>query len=302
MAPKTIIEDNIDILVAGAGLGGTGAAFEARYWGQDKKIVIADRIGVVVDKIFTHNESFSSITLYAVGLLFLVQVYCDFSAYTLIARGVARLVGIELTLNWNHPLFRTSFKDFWINWHMTLSTWFRDYIYFPLGGNRLSFSFWSLNVLIVFFISGLWHGANITFILFGLLNGFALVIEGFFIKKSSYRFPRFFKWAIMIFTFGFFFICFRAESTLQYFEIMKQIFAFDSLNLIADYVQLDLWFMSLIVTFSMTIFLFVIEYLQYVQNATVSRWFKTPEFLTLLMFMVLLFGEFEHKGFIYFQF
>ena len=83
---------------------------------------------------------------------------------------------------------------------------------------------------------------------------------------------------------------------------MKQIFAFDSLNLIADYVQLDLWFMSLIVTFSMTIFLFVIEYLQYVKNATVSNWLKTPEFLTLLMFMVLLFGEFEHKGFIYFQF
>jgi D-alanyl-lipoteichoic acid acyltransferase DltB (MBOAT superfamily) len=278
------------------------SALELIFWGLFKKIVIADRIGVIVDKIFTHHESFSSLALYAAGLLFLIQVYCDFSAYTLIARGVARLVGVELTLNWNFPLFQTSYKEFWINWHMTLSTWFRDYIYFPLGGNRLSFSFWSLNVLIVFFVSGLWHGANITFILFGLLNGFALVIEGFFLKNTSYRVPRFFKWVVMIFTFGFFFICFRAESTLQYFKIMEQIFVFDSLNLIADYVQLDLWLMSYIVTFSMIIFLFVIEYLQYVKNATVLKWFKTPEFLTVLLFIVLLFGEFEHEGFIYFQF
>ena len=273
-----------------------------RCWGLFKKIVVGDRIGVVVDKIFTNHDSFSSLTLYAVGLLFLIQVYCDFSAYTSIARGVARLVGIELTINWNFPLFRTSFKDFWVNWHMTLSSWFRDYIYFPLGGNRLSFSFWSLNILIVFFISGLWHGANITFILFGLLNGLALVVEGGFLKYTAFRFPKGIKWIIMIFTFGFFFICFRAESTLQYLNIMELIFALDAINLVADYVQLDMWMVSLLITFLMTVLLFVIEYLQFIKNNMILTWFRTPEFLTVLLFMVLLFGEFEHKGFIYFQF
>lgn len=278
------------------------AAFELICWGLFKKIVVGDRIGVVVDKIFTNHDSFSSLTLYAVGLLFLIQVYCDFSAYTSIARGVARLVGIELTINWNFPLFRTSFKDFWVNWHMTLSSWFRDYIYFPLGGNRLSFSFWSLNILIVFFISGLWHGANITFILFGLLNGLALVVEGGFLKYTAFRFPKGIKWIIMIFTFGFFFICFRAESTLQYLDIMELIFALDAINLVADYVQLDMWLVSLLITFLMTVLMFVIEYLQFIKNNMILTWFRTPEFLTVLLFMVLLFGEFEHKGFIYFQF
>ena len=278
------------------------SSFELIFWGLFKKVVVADRLGVIVDKIFKHNEEFSSLTLYFVGILFLVQVYCDFSAYTLIARGVARLVGIELTLNWNFPLFRSSFKEFWINWHMTLSSWFRDYIYFPLGGNRTSFSIWAANILIVFFISGLWHGANITFILFGLLNGLALVAEGCFLKFTKYRLPNVFKWMVMIFTFGFFFICFRAESTLQYFKIMDKIFSFESANLIADYVKLDLWFMSYVITFSAVVLLFVIEYFQYVKNAVVLNWFKSPEFLACILFIVLLFGEFDHKGFIYFQF
>jgi alginate O-acetyltransferase complex protein AlgI len=278
------------------------SSFELIFWGLFKKIVIADRIGVIVDKIFADYESFSSITLYSVGMLFLIQVYCDFSGYTLIARGIARLVGVELTLNWNFPLFRTSFRDFWANWHMTLSSWFRDYIYFPLGGNRLSFSFWSLNILIVFFISGLWHGANITFILFGVLSGIVLILEKCILKFTPFKSPKFIRWLFMITILGFILICFRAESTLQYLNIIKLVFRFDSVNLVADFVQLDMWMMSLVITFLMTIFLFVIEYFQFVKNTIILRCFRTPEFLTFLVFVILLFGEFEHKGFIYFQF
>ena len=152
-------------------------AFSLIIWGFFKKLLIADRLGVIVDKIYSTPADFSSITLIISGCLFMIQIYCDFSGYTLIARGVAQLFGIELSKNWNYPLFQTSFRDFWKNWHITLSNWFKDYIYIPLGGRKNSFFVWSSVVLLVFLLSGLWHGANYTFIVWGLLNAIALLIE-----------------------------------------------------------------------------------------------------------------------------
>jgi alginate O-acetyltransferase complex protein AlgI len=151
-----------------------------------KKIVFSDRLAVIVDQIFDSGISgldymtFNSASLFLGALAFSFQIYLDFSAYTDIARGLGKILGINLIQNFNHPYRASSFKDFWRRWHISLSTWFRDYVFIPLGGSRRSFSRTQINILIVFTISGLWHGANYNFILWGILHGIMLCFENTF--------------------------------------------------------------------------------------------------------------------------
>jgi len=154
--------------------------------GLIKKIVFSDRLAVIVDQIFDSGISgfdyttFNSASLFLGALAFSFQIYLDFSAYTDIARGLGKILGVNLIQNFNHPYRASSFKDFWRRWHISLSTWFRDYVFIPLGGSRRSFSRTQINILIVFTISGLWHGANYNFILWGILHGIMLCFENTF--------------------------------------------------------------------------------------------------------------------------
>ncbi len=141
-------------------------------WGLFKKCVIADNCAVVSDAIFDHYESYSGSTLLLGALLFSFQIYGDFSGYTDIAIGTARLFGIALSRNFDYPYFSESISQFWRKWHISLSSWFRDYVYIPLGGNRMNRSRTILNILIVFVLSGLWHGASWNFLIWGALHGF----------------------------------------------------------------------------------------------------------------------------------
>lgn len=141
-----------------------------------KKIVIADRLSDIVTVVYNNPKNFTGFSLILATLLFGVQIYCDFSGYTDIAIGCSKVLGINLTENFKKPYLSKSIKEFWRRWHISLSTWFRDYLYIPLGGNRVAKSRLYFNIFITFLVSGLWHGANWTFIIWGMLHGIYQII------------------------------------------------------------------------------------------------------------------------------
>ena len=148
-------------------------------WGLFKKLVIADNVGVIANKVFTLSDPSFPI-LWAGVFAFAMQIYADFSAYIDIARGTARWLGFELSENFDHPYMAKSPSDFWRRWNITLSTWFRDYVYIPLGGSHTTAAKWARNVLITFLLSGLWHGASWNYVLWGAYHGTLLLIARLF--------------------------------------------------------------------------------------------------------------------------
>ncbi len=144
---------------------------EQLLWGLFKKVVIADNLAGPVEQIFNQAPSMGSRTLVCGAFFFAIQIYCDFSGYSDMAIGIARFFGFKLTRNFAYPYFARNLIEFWQRWHISLSTWFRDYVYIPLGGNRVGKGRHWVNLVLTFAISGLWHGANWTFIVWGLLHG-----------------------------------------------------------------------------------------------------------------------------------
>lgn len=146
-------------------------------WGYFMKLVIADRIKLYVDPIFNNLDNHSGISVLLAAILFSIQIYCDFGGYSYIAIGCGKIMGFDLMTNFKRPYMAGNVTDFWRRWHISLSTWFRDYVYIPLGGNRCSKIRNRLNLLITFTVSGLWHGANWTYVIWGVVNGIFQVIE-----------------------------------------------------------------------------------------------------------------------------
>ncbi len=160
-------------------------------WGFLKKIVIADRLAIYVDGSYENLEQLDPISSLFAILFFAFQLYLDFSAYSDIAIGAARMFGFDLSTNFKRPYLSTSFSDFWKRWHISLSSWFRDYVYIPLGGNRNGNGKHIRNILIVFILSGLWHGASWNFVIWGALNGaFLLIFDSIFRKKEDRSFVQ----------------------------------------------------------------------------------------------------------------
>lgn len=146
-------------------------------FGFFKKVVIADRLAVIVNTVYNNYTSYNGVYYIIATIAFAYQIFCDFSGYSDIARGCARIMGFELMVNFERPYFSKSVTEFWRRWHISLSTWFRDYLYIPLGGSRKGYLRTLLNLFIVFLVSGLWHGASWTFVVWGALNGIAIVFE-----------------------------------------------------------------------------------------------------------------------------
>lgn len=144
-------------------------------WGFFKKVVIADTVAIYVNEVYGSPESYSGLPVLIATYFFAFQIFCDFSGYSDIAIGAAKVMGFELMENFRRPYHARSIGEFWKRWHISLSTWFRDYVYIPLGGNRVPVPRWYLNLIVVFAVSGLWHGADWTFLVWGLLHGFYLV-------------------------------------------------------------------------------------------------------------------------------
>ena len=145
-------------------------------WGLFKKVVIADRLAVVVNTVYADPTAHSGAALLLAAVFFAIQIYCDFSGYSDMAIGAAQVMGIRLMDNFRRPFASRSVSEFWTRWHISLSSWFRDYVYVPLGGNRLGGRRQAFNIMVTFLLSGLWHGANWTFVIWGGLNGLFIVI------------------------------------------------------------------------------------------------------------------------------
>jgi len=154
----------------------TVSGLRLMLWGFFKKMVVADNLGVVVDNVYRRPFDQNGLTCVLAMYFFAFQIYCDFSGYTDIARGAARVIGFQLMENFNLPYIAKSVGEFWKRWHISLSTWFRDYLYIPLGGNRIGICSQCFNLGVVFLLSGLWHGARWTYVFWGLLNGVYVII------------------------------------------------------------------------------------------------------------------------------
>lgn len=204
-------------------------------WGLFKKVVIADQLAVYVNAVYNHVGDYQGMPLLLATFFFAIQIYCDFSGYTDIARGAAQVMGYDLMENFKRPYFAKSIREFWQRWHISLSTWFRDYVYIPLGGKRKVKWRWYNNLMITFLLSGLWHGANWTFVVWGGLHGCYLLVENlsttFQARLANHWFPgehgflnRLVRVTITMIMVCFAWIFFRANSMADAWTIIGSMF------------------------------------------------------------------------------
>ena len=279
-------------------------------WGLFKKIVIADNCAKAVNLIFNSYESQSGGTLFLGAILFSFQIYGDFSGYSDIALGSGKLLGIKLIKNFNYPYFSRSIAEFWRRWHISLSSWFKDYLYIPLGGSKGGTIKRIRNTFIIFLVSGFWHGANWTFILWGGLN--ALFILPSIIFKTNRNnmdivakgkiLPNFKEFFQIVYTFllaSFAWIFFRSESLSQAFSYINKMF--NSIHL----PDLSIFNLSL---FPLLLLLIIVEWKGRENNYAIEKLFYKSKtcirwsFYYILIILMLVFGQKNSQEFIYFQF
>ncbi len=280
-------------------------------WGFFKKIVIADSLSPIVHSIFRDNANQPGFFLITGVIYFSIQIYCDFSGYTDIARGTAKLFGFELLINFRFPYFSRDIAEFWRRWHISLSSWFRDYLYIPLGGSKEGTKKAVINILIVFLFSGLWHGAHWTFIVWGLLHALYF-LPLLLLKKNrdntgplaphsflpSLRETLNILWTYILVCFAWIF--FRADNMTQAFQYIKGIFTHPFYA--TESFDPPMYYLPFIIG----IFFFV-EWL--CRNHDIEFFFfKFKKSYTrhavylFILFIIVVFGSFRENTFIYFQF
>ena len=281
-------------------------------WGLFKKMVIADRLAPHVDYIFSSYSSLNGIVLVLGMLFFAIQIYCDFSGYSDIAIGTARLFGFRLMRNFAYPYFSRNIREFWRRWHISLSSWFRDYVYIPLGGRHRSKSRYIWNILVTFIISGFWHGADWTFIAWGGLHGIYYIIYFFLTKKQEihsntatggYLLPSLQELSQMTGTFimvSFAWIFFRADSFRHAVGFIKHMFVYNLFVVPGNF--LNCYGMAC----AIVVFLFATEWVQRtkehaLQIELLPAWTRWTIYYSLIA-LIILFRRREYVPFIYFQF
>jgi alginate O-acetyltransferase complex protein AlgI len=294
-------------------------------WGLFKKVVIADRLATVVDNVYDDPFNHTGLAFIIATVFFSLQIFCDFSGYADMAIGSAQVMGFKLMKNFDRPYSSASIQEFWSRWHISLSTWFKDYLYIPLGGNRVKISRWYFNLFIVFLVSGLWHGANWTFIIWGALHGLYLVL-GLITSKSRVqlasaiglkRFPRLNNFLNVVITFSlvaFAWIFFRSKNVEVAFYIIEQsvIDIIHRVNNILLYSKLDIHLglgvppKELLVAVLMIVFMESIHWWQ--KNGSIRDRIRKMPLLNRwalyysIVLLILFFGVFDQSSFIYFQF
>ena len=195
-------------------------------WGMFMKVVVADRVALYVDTVFSNYENYTGMSCFVASLLYTIQIYADFAGYSLMAIGVGRVLGLELTENFRRPYFAVSVTEFWHRWHISLSTWLKDYVYIPLGGSRCSKirNYW--NIFVTFLVSGIWHGANWTFIVWGCMHGICQIVEKMLgQQKCNYRLPgRIVKIVVTFTIVNFAWIFFRMPTLTDACGVIARIF------------------------------------------------------------------------------
>ena len=294
-------------------------------WGLFQKMVIADRISIYVDSVYENLYAVGTTETFFAAIGFSIQIYCDFAAYSTIAIGAAKVMGFELMENFDTPYFATSIKEFWRRWHISLSTWFRDYLYIPMGGNRKGKIRKYFNVLVTFLVSGLWHGASWNYVLWGGFHGIYQIIGEILLPVRKKVVSIFkvnenvfsYKFGQMVFTFSLTtltWVFFRAktlEEALYFFERMftrwnPWVFFNEGLyNFGLDRVEVNILFVALIT-------MFLVEWVKYTKNKVISDflmeqnlWFRWLVVIGWIV-LILVYGEygltFDSNQFIYFQF
>ncbi|XZE55290.1 MBOAT family O-acyltransferase [Planctomycetaceae bacterium SH139] len=279
-------------------------------WGLFKKIVIADNCGLYADQAFNDHGNFSSIALIAGAFCFSLQIYCDFSGYSDVAIGVSRLFGFSLMRNFAFPYFSRDVAEFWRRWHISLSTWFRDYVYLPLGGSRVTRARMIRNTFIVFLVSGLWHGASWTFVVWGLLNSLyflPLQLAGMNRRFVAHEMPennwlpslREIRQILVTFSLTLVaWVFFRAESLNHALSYLKHTFSFNA-STAGLSVPVELW---VLITFFL-----LIEWAQRGRQHPLEMTSPPPSaplrwtIYGSLLWLILVFGG-QQQDFIYFQF
>lgn len=286
-------------------------------WGLFKKVAIADNCAEFVNRIFSNYGSYHGSTLLLGAVFFAFQIYCDFSGYSDIAIGTARLFGIDLLRNFAFPYFSRDIAEFWRRWHISLSTWFRDYLYIPLGGSKGSMTMKVRNILIIFLVSGFWHGANWTFIVWGLLNAIYILPSILFKSNRDHldivargrNFPSVKELLSMILTFGLTvlaWIFFRAESVTQALKYLSRIFSRSLLKAPEGGAFLGKGASIFAMSFYIIVFMVIEWFGREQQYAIANLGFKFPRpfrlaFYYSLVMVIFYFSGSEHQ-FIYFQF
>ncbi len=291
-------------------------------WGLFKKVVIADRLSLFVNNVYTNPLNYKGLPLLTATVFFAIQIYCDFSGYSDIAIGSAKCMGYKLMVNFNKPYSATSIGEFWQKWHISLSTWFRDYVYVPLGGNRVSTLKWYRNIMIVFLLSGIWHGANWTFLFWGFLHGIYLLIETTTNKKarisdtSTKSLIIIFKQLRVFILVCFAWIFFRAQNISQGFYVVRNLLSglphqFGEIISNRHFARLNLLYLNqsaneFIIAIIVVIFLFIVQRWQ--KKSTIDVWLTSkPVFVRWSFYYVIIIafislGIFNRSEFIYFQF
>ncbi|WP_395783483.1 MBOAT family O-acyltransferase [Aquirufa sp.] len=278
-------------------------------WGLFKKIVIADQCAEIANIVFNDFQNYSSLALISGAMFFSIQIYCDFSGYSDIALGTARLFGIELLKNFDFPYFSRDTAEFWRRWHISLSSWFKDYLYIPLGGSRVNNLVKVKNTFIIFFVSGLWHGANWTFIVWGLLNALYIMPSIIFqtnrknleIVAKGKLLPTLNEFFSMLVTFSLTvlaWIFFRSENIENAFYFISRIILNATFVQELD-VNLDL--------ISLILFFFILEWIGREEHFALAKiglkWHKSIRYIFYFMIITSLFwfGG-KDQQFIYFEF
>ena len=273
-----------------------------------KKIVIADRLARFVDPAFADYDQLAGYSAIIAILFFTLQLYFDFSAYSNIAIGCGKMLGFELSLNFNKPYLSTSFSDFWRRWHISLSSWFKDYVYIPLGGNKSGKFFTIRNFLIVFLLSGLWHGASWNFVLWGLFNGlFLIILDPFVNKFNKFTLGKLAAGIIVFSCWALSLVLFRTSNFEQAKIIYSHIFIISSKSIDSYGLSIK----ELNFTFTILIFYFILEWIE-LNFSSLSDWlfkrnllFRWAVYILIILSIIILgsYGsEMNDKQFIYFQF
>lgn len=269
------------------------------------KMVIADNLSGIVDEIYMNPSVFSSIDLLIGMFFYSIQIYSDFYGYSIIAIGSALIMGVHLMDNFKNPYLSKNISEFWQRWHISLSTWFRDYLYFPLGGNRVSKLRWIINILIVFVVSGIWHGANWTFIIWGGLFGVIYIIEStineWFKFESAFKPYSFGHILLATKTFilvTVIWVFFRSQSLEEALNILNFVIRNTNIEAAALDIPFSVWFFLLLFVVS-DIMLYNKRFDTWVNNFPVFlRW----GIYSVLIFSIICFAGVDNFPFIYFQF
>ncbi|WP_238805301.1 MBOAT family O-acyltransferase [Emticicia aquatica] len=281
-------------------------------WGMFKKVVIADRLSIFVNKVYGQPTDYQGLPLIVATLFFTFQIYCDFSGYSDIAIGSARVMGFDLMKNFDRPYFSKNISEFWRRWHISLSTWFRDYLYIPLGGNRVAEYRRYFNLFFVFMMSGLWHGASWHFVIWGALHGIYLIF-GQLTKRFQETVLGLLKIqllqniihaSITFILVAFAWIFFAAHNNADSIYIIKHLFSQNS-HSISQIIEIigenDLYLILISV--------FILEFVQWQQRGKLianhfeskPKWQQWMAYYLILL-MILCFGVYNNSQFIYFQF